>query len=249
MASFLSLHVEAICAVILLWVVGTAIGNYVCSVVYRLPRGQTPFEKHPYCGSCGTMLKPIDLFPVFSYLSTRGKCRYCGAGIPSVYTLIELGCAAVMIGNYFTYGMGEAYIAMSAAAVFILTAAAIGIGHGFISSFLYLLAYGCMLLGISTLNAGSFLPAIQQSVVMLVAALSITALVGKMKGQALDVGKANAAWWLALWGVMISPTHWNIYALLLLSTALVAMLVSRAAAIHAWLPCALVIMIGMFPLL
>lgn len=35
-------------------------------------------------------LKWYDLFPVFSYLVLRGKCRYCGAKISIQYPLVEL---------------------------------------------------------------------------------------------------------------------------------------------------------------
>ncbi|MFZ8393333.1 prepilin peptidase, partial [Staphylococcus aureus] len=75
-------------------VLGPAVGNYACSVVFRLPRGQTPFERHPFCGHCNADLKPVDLFPILSWLSTRGRCRYCGGEIPALYTVVELICGA-----------------------------------------------------------------------------------------------------------------------------------------------------------
>ena len=32
-----------------------------------------------YCDVCGHVLAARDLVPVFSYLFSRGRCRYCGA--------------------------------------------------------------------------------------------------------------------------------------------------------------------------
>jgi leader peptidase (prepilin peptidase) / N-methyltransferase len=76
MLAFVAAHEFIIIGIIWMLVLGPAVGNYACSVVYRLPRGKTPFERHPYCGHCNADLKPIDLFPIWSWLSTKGKCRF-----------------------------------------------------------------------------------------------------------------------------------------------------------------------------
>lgn len=68
-----------LCGIILMLAIGPAVGNYACSVVYRLPRGKTPFERHPYCGHCNADLKPIDLFP-----SGHGLAHAENAGIVAV---------------------------------------------------------------------------------------------------------------------------------------------------------------------
>ena len=111
--------------IILMAVVGPAIGNYATSVVYRLPFGQTPFEKNPYCGHCGTMLQPKDLFPIFSYLSTRGKCRYCGGKIRSSFTWIEVSCGIVFITDFLVFGVSELFLLVTALATFMITLAAL----------------------------------------------------------------------------------------------------------------------------
>jgi prepilin signal peptidase PulO-like enzyme (type II secretory pathway) len=106
-------------ALILLMLIGPAVGNYATSVVYRLPLRQTPFEKHPYCGHCGTMLAPKDLFPVFSYLSLRGKCRYCSVPIRFTYTAIELACGIIFALNYLIFSVSEQFILATAIGVFL----------------------------------------------------------------------------------------------------------------------------------
>src|SRR5690349_8076964 len=108
---------DIVAGLIFMCVLGPAVGNYACSVVYRLPRSQTPFEKKPYCGHCGTMLKPIDLFPLISFILTRGKCRYCGDPIRASYFVIELLCLAVFIINFLSLGMSDSFLLLTAFSV------------------------------------------------------------------------------------------------------------------------------------
>lgn len=109
---------ELTIGIIMMVVLGPAVGNYATSVVFRLPFGQTPFEKKPYCGHCGTMLAPKDLFPILSYLMTRGKCRYCSGTIRSSYTWIEVVCGALFIINYLVFGISEDFILITSIGVF-----------------------------------------------------------------------------------------------------------------------------------
>ena len=43
-----------------------------------------------HCMSCGHKLVWYDLFPLFSYLFLKGRCRYCGSKLSYQYPLIEL---------------------------------------------------------------------------------------------------------------------------------------------------------------
>lgn len=92
---------------------GLAIGNFATNPVYRLPRGESLFARDPYCGDCNAPLKPRDLFPVFSWLATRGKCRYCGAKIPGAYTVTEALCGLFFIALYLKFGFSEQFILCS----------------------------------------------------------------------------------------------------------------------------------------
>ena len=111
---------ETAIGVIMMIVLGPAVGNYATSVVYRLPFGQTPFEKNPYCGDCGTMLAPKDLFPILSFLSTLGKCRYCGVKIRPSYTAVEVACGIIFVVNYLLFGISEDFILITTIEVFLV---------------------------------------------------------------------------------------------------------------------------------
>lgn len=96
----------------LIWVcvLGLAVGNYATSFVFRMPRSESPFTKHPYCGGCGTMLAVKDLFPAVSWLLLRGKCRYCDMVIPPVYFWTEIYCALIFMLGVVSYGFSEEYL-------------------------------------------------------------------------------------------------------------------------------------------
>lgn len=102
-------------------VLGLAVGNYATSFVYRLPKAESPFTKHPYCGGCGTMLQPKDLFPAVSWLLLRGKCRYCAMEIPAVYFWTEIFCAAIFMLGAFSLGFSEAYMLAIVAGACVVT--------------------------------------------------------------------------------------------------------------------------------
>jgi prepilin signal peptidase PulO-like enzyme (type II secretory pathway) len=55
-----------------------------------------------FCPNCKRALSWQDLFPVFSYLFLRGKCRYCHKKISIQYPLVELatGILFVLVFNY-----------------------------------------------------------------------------------------------------------------------------------------------------
>lgn len=52
------------------------------------------------CVSCGHTLQLVDLIPVFSWLSTRGKCRYCQKTISWQYPTVELATAVLFVVSY-----------------------------------------------------------------------------------------------------------------------------------------------------
>jgi leader peptidase (prepilin peptidase) / N-methyltransferase len=68
---------------------GLIIGSFLNVYIYRFHTGKS-LSGHSHCLSCGKRLKWFDLFPLFSYLALRGRCRYCGSKITSRYFLVEL---------------------------------------------------------------------------------------------------------------------------------------------------------------
>ena len=63
-------------------IAGLLVGSFLNVVIDRVPKGKSIVSPPSHCDSCGQRLAGGDLVPIFSYLRTRGKCRYCGAPIP-----------------------------------------------------------------------------------------------------------------------------------------------------------------------
>lgn len=78
-------------------VLGAALGSFLdCAVSRWAEDDPHPFAGRSRCGSCGHTLGGRDLVPVFSFLSLRGRCRYCGEPIPRDCLAAELAGAAVL---------------------------------------------------------------------------------------------------------------------------------------------------------
>lgn len=104
---------------------GLAVGNYACSLVHRLPRGKPLLDKTPYCGSCGTLLGVKDLFPLFSALKLKHRCRYCGAPFPKTHSWTEAAVALLFVMTFLRYNFGEEHLLIVTLGTFLITLAAI----------------------------------------------------------------------------------------------------------------------------
>ena len=156
--------------VIWLFVIGTAIGNYATSVVYRFPKGVKLFEKNPFCSNCGTPLAVRDLFPVFSWVFLGGKARCCGAKIPAIYPAVEISYAAILILNYFLFGNTTSSILLSGIGFIVLLCAILHIRDNIIDKNLLLLIF-IMGSWLQIIIAGDYFPIITGALIGLIAIL------------------------------------------------------------------------------
>lgn len=212
MAAWVSAHEAVIIGIIWMLVLGPAVGNYACSVVYRLPRGRTPFECHPFCGHCRRDLKPIDLFPVLSWCLTRGRCRYCSGPIPGIYTVIELACGVVFIGYFLAFGVDERFLLFAVFAVFAIILAAIQWQQGWVSVSIY--SYALLAVALArTLIEHSIYGWVQGAVVMLVLCLAWQRLAVALTRQAFRPFDTPWIWWMVLLGALTPLTLWPLLTL------------------------------------
>ena len=68
---------------------GIVIGSFVNVLILRLPIHESITLKRSHCMNCGHTLAWYELFPLFSYLFLRGKCRHCKAHISVQYPIVE----------------------------------------------------------------------------------------------------------------------------------------------------------------
>jgi leader peptidase (prepilin peptidase)/N-methyltransferase len=69
---------------------GLVVGSFLNVLIYRMPREEPITTPPSHCPSCNTRLRARDLFPLFSFLLARRKCRYCGEPISWRYFGVEL---------------------------------------------------------------------------------------------------------------------------------------------------------------
>ena len=88
--------------VILLFILGLAVGSFLNVLIDRLPNGESPLSGRSYCDKCKKTLKWYDMVPVASFLILKGKCRFCRASLSFYYPLVEL-ITGIMFVVTFVY--------------------------------------------------------------------------------------------------------------------------------------------------
>ncbi|MCR5202559.1 MAG: prepilin peptidase [Lachnospiraceae bacterium] len=73
---------------ILAFFYGIVIGSFSNVCILRIPSEESIIPSS-HCMKCGYKLRWYDLFPLFSYIFLKGKCRKCGEHISLQYPLVE----------------------------------------------------------------------------------------------------------------------------------------------------------------
>lgn len=109
---FLFLHGAsgAFSAAVLFLVLGLACGSYTTSYIYRIPLGRKITNDPPFCDTCHAPLTVRDLFPFFSWMISRGKCRYCNVAVPALYAVVEFTGAVLFVTGIFAMGFSESLV-------------------------------------------------------------------------------------------------------------------------------------------
>lgn len=86
-----------------LFVFGTLFGSFASVIIWRIRSGEGGIATgRSHCPKCQHTLGALDLFPVFSYIFLRGKCRFCQEKISPVYPFLELTTGLLfMLSGYF----------------------------------------------------------------------------------------------------------------------------------------------------
>ncbi len=92
-------------AIVLLALLGLAVGSFINLCCDRLPHGRSIITPASHCETCGRRLGPPDLVPLLSYLWLRGKCRRCGTHISLRVPAVELVTAFFFALLTWKYGL------------------------------------------------------------------------------------------------------------------------------------------------
>lgn len=91
------------------FIIGICLGSLTKAIADRSLTKRT-FWGRSYCEKCKKKLAWYDLFPIFSYLFLKGRCRYCKAKLSLEYPLIELlmgFLTAGIFGKFIPSGIFE----------------------------------------------------------------------------------------------------------------------------------------------
>ncbi len=79
---------------IVTFILGACVGSFINNTAERLARGES-INGRSHCEFCDKTLTAKDLVPLWSYLSLKGKCRYCSKPLPKQYIIVELATAII----------------------------------------------------------------------------------------------------------------------------------------------------------
>lgn len=105
---------------VMLVMFGLCLGSFVNALVWRLHEQESSAKKakdpalsimsgRSMCPLCHHVLSWHDLVPLFSWLSLRGKCKYCQKPISAQYPLVEALTAVLFVVSYiyWPYELGS----------------------------------------------------------------------------------------------------------------------------------------------
>ena len=99
---------------LVLLIFGAAIGSFIGVLVYRLhEHHHGVLSGRSMCPECKEKLKPLDLIPLISYLTLRGKCRYCNIKISYMYPVLELVSGGLFALLFLKFPFVDATLAFS----------------------------------------------------------------------------------------------------------------------------------------
>lgn len=98
LSPFITVYCCAVAALL-----GACTGSFLACLAWRTIHGESVLRGRSHCDVCGHVLGVRDLVPVFSYLLSGGKCRYCGAKLSARHVWGELISAAVFVSLLLQY--------------------------------------------------------------------------------------------------------------------------------------------------
>lgn len=91
---------------IFLGILGLCAGSFAYAMTLRMYDGRDWVRGHSECDLCHAPLRWYDLIPLFSWLSTKGTCRYCKKRIGYGFPLVELATATSFMISYYWWPYG-----------------------------------------------------------------------------------------------------------------------------------------------
>jgi len=99
------------------FIVGSILGSFVLVLAERSLTNKS-FWGRSYCPHCKHKLRWYDLLPILSYLSLRGRCRFCQKAISLSYLVVEV-VMGLLVGFLFWQSAGSLHFELLSKTFFI----------------------------------------------------------------------------------------------------------------------------------
>jgi leader peptidase (prepilin peptidase)/N-methyltransferase len=116
-------------SIVLIGLLGAAVGSFLNVVIHRLPRGESLVKPRSRCPGCETTLRAVDNVPLVSWLVLRGRCRKCGTAISPRYPIVEAVTAAAFVAVALARGVDSDLFLELPFAAMLVAVAAIDLEH------------------------------------------------------------------------------------------------------------------------
>lgn len=86
--------------------IGAIFGSFISLVQHRKLKGESIIYPRSHCETCGKNLSFNELFPIFSYIFLKGRCKNCSEKIGVESLIIEIACGVLSLlafRNNFTF--------------------------------------------------------------------------------------------------------------------------------------------------
>jgi leader peptidase (prepilin peptidase)/N-methyltransferase len=93
-----------IALLVIIGVLGLAIGSFLNVVIYRVPRGDSVARPASRCPQCGAAIRARHNVPVLGWLLLRGRCADCGTSISARYPLVEAATGVLFAALAWRFG-------------------------------------------------------------------------------------------------------------------------------------------------
>ena len=110
---------------VLVAVLGLAVGSFLNVVIYRVPANKSLLWPASHCPACGHGIRYRHNIPLFGWLVLRGRCADCRTGISARYPLVELVTAVLFVA--LTMRIAELNLLAALPAVLYFTAMGISL--------------------------------------------------------------------------------------------------------------------------
>lgn len=195
---------------VILFVFGLILGSFVNAWVWRTRKNISIAKGRSMCPHCKHELASQDLIPLFSYISLRGKCRYCHKAISSQYPSVEFSTGVLFAVLYLVLNPSSVYELIQFV-ILLITSVLLVAAFVYDAKYMELpekymlpaVALGVVSLGMKAYQNG-WNSLISQLIGLAVVVLIYTALWFFSKGKWLGAGDIRIA---AVMGLFLAPTQ------------------------------------------